>query len=92
MATKAQCERALEAFEEELTARRNVVGLGIVPTGSRKGGSQDLAVAIYVRKKIPKGQLARKDVIPENLEIQLRGGKRKKVPTRVVEQGEVELE
>jgi hypothetical protein len=31
MATQSQCERALDLFEEELTRRKNVVGLGIVP-------------------------------------------------------------
>lgn len=92
MATKAQCERALEVFGDELSARRNVVGLGILPIHDQGGTSNNLAVAIYVKKKIPKDKLAGKDVVPEVLEIKIRSGKRKKVPTRVIEQGEVELE
>ena len=53
--------------------------------------SSDLAVAVYVVKKLPLEELAPNEVIPSLLEV--RQGKRvAKVRTRVIEQGEVSLE
>ncbi len=91
MATKKQCERALSIYEDELGARRNVVGLGIVPTSEGKGRRRDHSLAVYVRKKLPKARLAAKDIVPPVIEVQSRG-RRYKVQTRVIEQGEVVLE
>ncbi len=92
MATQAQCEKALDLYERDLSRRKNVVGLGIVPAKEEEGpGRRDLAVAVYVRKKIPRQRLAAKDLVPEKLEV--RGRKKVvKVATRVIEQGQVRLE
>jgi hypothetical protein len=93
MATQAQCERALDLFEDELSRRKNVVGLGIVPAEeeSGAGGRDCLAVAVYVKKKVPASRLSEKDLVPETLAVPGRNGP-VHVPTRVIEQGEVRLE
>jgi hypothetical protein len=90
MATQLQAERALDLHEARLSQCKNVVGLGIVPAEEDKprGG---LAVAIYVKKKVPADKLAAKDLVPETLEVPGPRGN-VQVPTRVIEQGEVRLE
>ncbi len=92
MATKAQCERALDLFEDELSNRKHVVGLGIVPMNEKKpSGGKDLAVAVYVKKKLPPERLKSKDLVPETLALPGRRGV-VHIPTKVIEQGEVRLE
>ncbi len=93
MATQSQCERALDLFEEDLSRRKNVVGLGIVSADSDDlaAGRQGLAVAVYVRKKMPASRLSEKDRVPEILCVPGRNGS-VQVPTRVIEQGEVRME
>ncbi|MGH7138722.1 MAG: hypothetical protein ACREHD_23495 [Pirellulales bacterium] len=92
MATEAQCRRALDLFEDQLSQRKNVVGLGIVPANDespfRRG---PMAVAVYVAKKLPSNRLSKKDVVPETLRVPTRKGI-VEVPTRIIEQGEVRLE
>ena len=93
MATQAQAKRALDLFEEELSGRKNVVGLGIVPAEEEKAGTgrRGLAVGVYVKKKVPADRLSEKDLVPETLSVPGRNGA-VHVPTRVIEQGEVRLE
>ncbi len=93
MATQVQCQRALELFESELSKRRNVVGLGIVPADEDKAGigRRDCAVAVYVKKKVPEHRLPERDMVPASLTIPGRKGP-VQVQTRVIEQGEVRLE
>ena len=91
MASDKLCERALEAHEEHLGSLPNVVGLGIVPESEPNQASHDLAVAVYVTKKLPKERLRLEDLIPRSLEVRDRRGTHA-VPVRVIEQGEVELE
>jgi hypothetical protein len=93
MATLAQAKRALDLFEADLSRRKNVVGLGIVPAEENEtaSGPRGLAVAIYVKKKLPENRLAAKDRVPETLIVAGRRGP-VEVPTRVIEQGEVKLE
>ena len=93
MAAQKQCEQALEQHEQRLILLKNVVGLGIVPLEERSDGARtsDLAVAVYVVKKLPLEELAPKEVIPPMLEVR-RGKRVDKVRTRVIEQGEVVLE
>lgn len=93
MASEALCKRALDQHEDELVRRKNVVGLGIVQVNdkSERFRRRDLAVAVYVKKKLPVQELAPADVIPKELEVS--SGKRiARVRTRVIEQGEVRLE
>ena len=90
MATQKQAEKALEQFEEQLSGRKHVVGLGVVPL-DEAGDKRDLAVGVYVKKKIPLSKLSSKDRVPESLSIDSRGSKIA-VPVRVIEQGVVKLE
>jgi hypothetical protein len=90
MATTPQIKRALEQFENDLSSRKNVVGLGIVPEDENgKGGK--MAVAVYVTKKVDPKKLSSKDLLPKSLAIRGRAGAIN-VPVRVIEQGKVELE
>lgn len=91
MATQNLCEKALDLYEQDLTRRKNVVGLGIVSAKEDDPKNRDCAVAVYVRKKLPRDKLAAKDLVPEVLEVPGRN-KTVKVATRVIEQGEVRLE
>ena len=95
MATLEQCELALDLYENRLGQLRNVVGLGIVPA-SELGDDENLAVAVYVSRKVPASELRPEDLVPSRLEIAETGiagpGDLGKVPTRVIEQGEVSLE
>ena len=87
MAKPEHVKRALELYSQEIGQKKNVVGLGRVP--SEKGGGWELAV--YVAKKLPESEIAAADLVPKELEIP---GKKEKVrvKTQVIEQGEVVLE
>jgi hypothetical protein len=92
MATERQAKRALELFERQLSKRKHVVGLGIVPASEEGGSHKDeMAVAVYVKKKLPAKNLAARDLVPESLEVPGRKAVIR-VPTRVIEQGVVRLE
>jgi hypothetical protein len=91
MATTPQIKRALDQFEDELCRRKNVVGLGIVPESMKSKGAGKMAVAVYVTKKVDPAKLSPRDLLPRSLKIRGRSGAIK-VPIRVIEQGEVELE
>lgn len=84
MATAAQAKRALALFETELCRNENVVGLGIVPANESSG--KEMAVAVYVKKKLPLDQLGSAEVVPRELTVPARGGKLA-VPTRVIDAG-----
>ena len=59
MATQRQAELALDLHEDDLSRRKNVVGLGIVPVDDDKPQGK-LAVAVYVKKKCPPTSWRRK--------------------------------
>ncbi len=68
------------AYEKELMAKANVVGVGV---GLReKGGvrTKSVALVVMVSQKLPRSQLAAKDVIPSQIEG---------VPVDVQEVGEI---
>ena len=88
MAKAAQVKRALEVFGDELTRKKNVVGVGRVPAES---GSGEWELAVYVEKKHPDSVLAEDDLVPEMLELPGRG-KTVQITTQVIEQGPVSLE
>jgi hypothetical protein len=57
-----------QAHETELMQKANVVGVGV---GLRKRGgqyTQDTALVVMVRRKVPLDQLAPKDVIPAEID------------------------
>ncbi|HEY9422987.1 MAG TPA: hypothetical protein VIW92_16365 [Thermoanaerobaculia bacterium] len=87
MATSSHVKRALDLFGDELTRRRNVVGLGRVPAESGDGW----CLAVYVDKKLPPEELAAADMVPKTLELP-GGGAKVAVRTKVIEQGLPELE
>lgn len=89
MASAAQVKRALDRFAAELSGKKNVLGLGRVPSRSGEPGEWDLAV--YVSAKVAREELAEEDLVPRRLELP---GRSRTVPitTQVIAQGEVELE
>jgi hypothetical protein len=86
MAKASQVKAALDHFGDELSRKKNVVGLGRVP--AKAPGEWELAV--YVREKVAEGALAEDDRIPKTLELP--GGGTVQVTTQVIEQGLVGLE
>jgi hypothetical protein len=91
MASRRNVERAIELYEEELAGYPNVTGIGVVPATDDSDGPADLAVAVYVSKKVRRDELADEDRIPPTLEIPGREGSTT-VPTRIIATGEFELE
>ncbi|MFL6197067.1 MAG: hypothetical protein ACJ75H_22975 [Thermoanaerobaculia bacterium] len=88
MAKSEHVKKALDQYGDELTRIKNVVGVGRVPSETKKG---EWDLAVYVAEKVPEDRLAAKDMVPKTLEITGRGGKHA-VKTQVIEQGVVELE
>lgn len=84
MAKSSQVSRALDIFGDELTKKRNVVGLGKVPSETASG---EWDLAVYVERKVPDRELPKGDRVPKRLTVP--GGV---VTTQVIEQGVVELE
>lgn len=91
MSSERQCLRALALHEKKLAALPNVQGLGVVAVKGQSAESDDLAVAVYVDRKVPLDELAPEERIPETLDVP-EGGTVRKVPVRVIEQGPVGLE
>ena len=81
MAKSSHVDRALDVFGDELTRKKNVVGLGKVPSESGKGW----CLAVYVEKKVPPEELAEADLVPKTLELP--GAAAEAVETQVIEQG-----
>ena len=88
MAKRSDVVKALDQHEQELSRRRNVVGLGVVPADDSQ---KELAVGVYVVQKVPLEELPEGEVIPKTLPVKVRG-KTLRVPTRVIEQGKVTVE
>lgn len=92
MPTEKELQAALDQYEQQLGKLKNVVGLGIArKAAAAQGKKAPLAVTVYVSKKVPKSALPVSELVPEFLPIESKG-KTVKVPTQVIEQGEVHLE
>ena len=91
MASRNHVQRAIELYEEELARYPNVTGIGVVPVTDEIEGPADLAVAVYVTRKVPRDQLKADERIPPLLEIPSRDGSQN-VPTRVIATGEFTFE
>jgi hypothetical protein len=91
MATRSHVQRAIELYQEELARYPNVTGIGVVPVNDETEGPADLAVAVYVTRKVPRDQLEDDERIPGTVEIPSREGSRE-VPIRIIATGEFELE
>ena len=91
MASRNHVQRAIELYEEELARYPNVTGLGVVPVTDDPESPADLAVAVYVTRKVPRRELKASERIPPTLEIPSRDGAQD-VPTRVIATGEFALE
>lgn len=88
MAKSSQVDHALDLFGDELARKKNVVGLGKVPSAQGED-SGDWDLAVYVEKKVPEADLAAKDLVPKTIELP---GQGTCVQTQVIEQGAVSLE
>lgn len=63
-----RARRVKQAHEADLLAKANVVGVG-VGLRSRGGARTDeVALVVMVTRKLPRAQLAPKDVIPDQIE------------------------
>jgi hypothetical protein len=91
MATRNHVQRAIELYQEQLARYPNVTGIGVIPLKDDSDGPADLAVAVYVTRKVPRDELKPDERIPSQLEIPMRDGSRS-VPTRVIATGEFEHE
>jgi hypothetical protein len=93
MATRSECQRALALYEEDLSRRRNVVGLGIVPCSPliQLARHDELVVAVYVSRKVPAEQLNPEDMLPRVLRVRDRG-ETIEVPVQVIQQGPISLD
>lgn len=88
MAKASHVDRALDLFSDELTRKKNVVGVGKVPAEETAG---EWRLAVYVEKKVPEDELATADLVPKTLEF-TGSGQKVEVRTKVIEQGIVSLE
>ncbi|HEX3553081.1 MAG TPA: hypothetical protein VIA62_07625 [Thermoanaerobaculia bacterium] len=88
MAKAEHVRRALDLFGGELSRKKNVVGLGRVPSAKIAG---DWDLAVYVAEKVPEDRLAAADLVPKTLEVPGRSLGHP-VTTQVIEQGPVSLE
>jgi hypothetical protein len=86
MASKMNCERALNRYEEMLGTLDHVVGLGIVPAEQPAG--KEYAIAVYVADRKVPGKIAS---IPKSLHLPSKKGD-VLVPIRVIEQGPIAKE
>jgi hypothetical protein len=56
------------AHEHELMQKANVVGVGVGVRQRHSTLTQELAIVVFVRRKVPQNQLAPDDVIPAEIE------------------------
>jgi len=71
------------AHEDELMRKANVVGVGVGVRQRHSALTQELAIVVFVRRKVPQDQLAPDDVIPATIEG---------VPVDVQEVGELKAQ
>jgi hypothetical protein len=67
-ATGDRIREVKEKFETFLLKRANVVGVGVGKKIVRGQETEDLAVVVFVERKLPESQLKKKDVIPKTLD------------------------
>jgi len=63
-----RAEAVRRAHESELLARANVVGVGIGLRRAHGAHTDQVAVIVLVTRKVPRSQLAPKDIIPSQIE------------------------
>ena len=83
-AVQEEFQRALaikRAYESELMAKPNVVGIGVGFRQRRGETTSEVALVVMVREKLPRAQLAPEDAIPAEIES---------VPVDVLEVGDIE--
>lgn len=71
------------------TTRKNIVGLGIAEKHTGSGGTGELSLTVYVKKKLPLDELSSAYKIPSRLEFE---GLNKSLITDIREVGAVRLE
>jgi hypothetical protein len=88
MASFEQIRRVRDLHESDLLALPNVVG---VATGQRRVAgtrTEELAIVVYVKEKVPSDRLTRGQAIPRSFRLQLDGNE-VEVRTDVVQTGEI---
>jgi hypothetical protein len=92
MARDDEVRKALELHGDELMAYPNVRGLGVGEKVADTKGSGELALVVYVTKKVPLEQLGEDEVLPKTVAIGNENEATKEVPVDVVELGELSFE
>jgi hypothetical protein len=69
-----------ERYQAELMSKANVVGVGVGLRNAAGENTQEIALVVLVSKKVPRAQLAERDLVPQVLEG---------VPVDVQEVGEI---
>ncbi len=57
-----------QAYEKDLLAKANVVGVGVGLRRRRNKLTEKTAIVVMVRRKVPPDQLNREDLIPGEIE------------------------
>ena len=68
MASEFSIRRAKASAEGELLKRKGVVGVGVGKKIVKGKKSQEMSIRVYVKKKLPKAKVARKDMIPAEID------------------------
>lgn len=78
---KKSLKEIKEKYEDELLAKKNVIGVGIAPKISNGEKTDELCISVMVKEKVDVEELSEEDVIPEKYEDRFQ--------TDVVETGEI---
>lgn len=89
MTTEHDVKRILDVVSDRLESLPNVVGLGVTSADAADPEGTP-AVAVYVRKKVPKEELTPAEQVPERVQATV-DGRQVEAQTRVIEVGEIKL-
>lgn len=87
MTTEEDVRRILDNVRDHLTRLPNVIGIGVTSADAADPDG-DPAVAVYVRRKLPKSDLATPEIVPATVQTTI-DGRTVEAPTRVIEIGEI---
>ncbi len=66
--TIERIQQVKAAHEAELMAKANVVGVGIGFRQQKQTRTDDVVLVVLVEKKVPRAQLAPKDIVPGQID------------------------
>ncbi|HEX4495919.1 MAG TPA: hypothetical protein VIE43_09650 [Thermoanaerobaculia bacterium] len=87
MTNENDLKQLLDLLSDKLTSLPNVVGLGITSADAADPRGAP-AVAVYVSKKVSRGELTPAEQVPGTVRA-LVDGRQVEAPTRVIEVGEI---